>query len=352
MKKFFYTGLVSALVLLQSCGSKSGQTPKTAEQTQKAEPVETLVLGISSIDRDVEYTATLLAWEEIHYAPASPGRIDNIRVEIGQNVKKGELLVEMDRTQLHQAEVQLKTLETDFARIDTLYRAGSIAGQQYDQMRSQLEVLRSNVAFLSGNTRLVAPFNGVVSGKYFESGELYSGAPVAMVGKAAILSIVQIDRLKLTVPVSEKYFPKIKNGMPATVVCDIYPDKRFVGKVFNIYPTVDALSRTFNIEIAIENTDRLLRPGMFSRVTLSLDKEEALLLPANAILKLQGSNDRYLFVEENGTAKRVSVEVGKRFDDKVEVISSQIKAGDKLIVKGQARLLDGMKVEVVKNHTN
>jgi membrane fusion protein (multidrug efflux system) len=252
----------------------------------------------------------------------------------------------MDQTQLHQAEVQLQTLKTDFARIDTLNKTGSIPRQQYDQLKAQLDIAQSNVNFLKENTKLTAPFYGIVSGKYFEAGEMYSGAPIPTIGKSAILSLVQIDRLKILLAVSEKYFPMVNKGMPATVISDIYPDKVFEGKVFNIYPTIDPTSRSFNIEISLDNTGELLRPGMFCRVRLDLDREEAIVLPSIAILKLQGSNDRYLFIEENGIAKRIPVTLGKRYNEFVEVISDELKEGDKLIIRGQARLLDGMRVTV------
>ncbi len=349
MKKIIYLSLALLPLALASCGGKSNKNVAGNSSEGKAEPVETLTLEVHSVARDIEYTATMLAWEEVHYAPASPGRIDKILVDVGQQVQKGQPLVQMDQTQYHQAQVQLKTLELDFARMDTLQKAGSIAQQQYDQLKSQLEVLRSNVAFLAENVKLAAPFNGVVSGKYYQAGELYSGAPAAPIGKAAIISLVQIDKLKLLVPISERYFPMIRKGMDALVSCDIYPGKTFDGKVFNVYPIIDPASRTFNIEISVDNRERLLRPGMFSRISLDLDKDEALLLPASAVLKLQGSNDRYLFIEENGIAKRIAVTINKRVDDLVEVNSPLLKAGDHLIVKGQGRLLDGMKVEVVKN---
>ncbi|GAP43604.1 RND family efflux transporter, MFP subunit [Lentimicrobium saccharophilum] len=338
-----------ALLSVTALACSSGKTEKSAQQdaaSEKVEVVRVTELQVQQVARSVEYSSTLLAYEEIHMAPASPGRIENIAVEVGTRVNKGDLLVQMDRTQLHQAEVQLRTLETDFKRFDTLHKVGSVAQQQYDQMKSQLDIARSNVAFLQENTRLRAPFSGVISGKYFESGEMYSGAPVAPIGKAAIVSLVQIDRLKTLVPVSEKYFPMIRKGMEVNIGVDIYPGETFKGRVFNIYPTIDAASRTFNIEVAVDNPGGKLRPGMFSRVTLDLDREEALLIPAIAVLKMQGSNDRYLFIEKDNVAKRIPVVIGKRYNELVEVESDQLKKGDLVVVSGQARLLDGMKVKV------
>ncbi|MFO7723748.1 MAG: efflux RND transporter periplasmic adaptor subunit [Bacteroidales bacterium] len=347
--KILFTYAFVALTLLSvSCSnSKEKEAKATREAEKKTELVKVMELQLREVARTVEYTSTLQAFEEIHMTPAAPGRIDAIPVEVGSRVTKGALLVQMDRTQLHQAEVQLKNLEADFRRLDTLQKVGSIARQQYDQLKTQYDIAKSNVEFLKQNTRLIAPFSGVISGKYFEAGEMYSGAPNPMTGKAAIVSLVQIDRLKVLVPISEKFFPLIKTGMEAKVVSDIYPDKSFTGKVFRIHPTIDPGSRSFNIEIVITNAGGTLRPGMFTRVSLDLDKVEALLIPANAVLKMQGSNERYLFLEKNGTAKRVSVTMGRRYNDLVEVFADELSKGDRVIVTGQARLLDGATVKVV-----
>ena len=121
----------------------------------------------------------------------------------------------------------------------------------------------------------------------------------------------------------------------------------FEGEIYRIYPTIDPQSRSFTVEVSVSNTKNLLRPGMFSRVSIDIEKTEAIVLPALAVLKMQGSNERYLFIDDNGKAKRIQVTIGDRYDDKVEVISDELKVGDKVIISGQARLLDGMEVQVV-----
>jgi membrane fusion protein, multidrug efflux system len=352
MRRFSVLMSAVMLIILFSCTQgtqKKNETTGTTAAQPKVEIVRTMPLNYGKVSHSVEYAATLLGFEEVHLAPASPGRIEEIYVEAGSRVTKGTVLVQMDKTQLHQAEIQLKTIETDFNRLDTLKKVGSVAQQQYDQLKAQYEIAKNNVAFLTDNTRLKAPFSGVVSGKYFEPGELYSGAPVVSVGKAAILSLVQIDRLKLIAGVSEKYYPQIKNNMTVAIKCDIYPEKSYVGKVFRIYPTIDPTSRSFNVEVALDNRDNKLRPGMFSRVTFDLEEVEAIMLPAEAVLKMQGSNDRYLFIEKDGKAKRISVTVGTRYNDQAEVVSDELKQGDQVIISGQSRLLDGALVKVVND---
>lgn len=323
---------------------------KKAEETTQAskEVVRVLTLGEEEIARSVEYTSTLEPFNEVHLAPSTPGKIEAIRVEIGDRVNKGDVLIQMDDAQLIQSKIQTSNLQADFLRLDTLRMAGSIAQQQYDQLASQYEMARKNVEFLSENTTITAPFSGVISGKYFENGEIYSGSPIATVGKAAIVSLIQIDELKAIVSISEKYFPSVKKGMEAKIKVDVYPDMEFTGKIYNIYPTINPQSRSFDVEVSINNSKNLLRPGMFTRITIDLEKTNALVLPAVAVLKMQGSNVRYLFVNENGKAKRIEVELGNRFDDKVEVISKELKIGDEVVINGQARLLNGMEIEVVE----
>lgn len=346
MKRLIYTALIIAVSLT---GCKQGTNNAPQATSEKAEVVKVIQLNTQKVKHTIEYQATLQPFEEIHLAPASPGRIDLINVEVGDRIKKGELLVQMDRTQLHQAEIQLKNLATDFKRLDTLQKVGSIAQQQYDQIKTQYEVAKSSVEFLTQNTRLTAPFNGIVSGKYFEAGEMYSSVPNTAAGKAAILSLVQIDKLKAVVALAENYYPSIRPGMETTITTDVYPGKTFTGRITLVHPTINSVSRTFEAEITIDNQSGLLRPGMFSRVTLSPGEAEALMLPALAVLKMQGSNERYLFVEKNGVAKRISVTMGQRYNDNVEVLSDDLKQGDNVIISGQARLLDGMKIQVIKN---
>ena len=101
------------------------------------------------------------------------------------------------------------------------------------------------------------------------------------------------------------------------------------------------------MQIKISNAGGVLRPGMFARIGVDFDKINVKVVPYQAVLKLQGSNERYVYVNKNGVAKRVKVQMGKRYDDKIEILSDELKEGDQLVVVGQARLVDGVKVNVV-----
>lgn len=335
------------IALLTGCSSKKNEDAQKQEEVQ-AVPVRVMKLQKTNIAKTIDYTANLEAEEQVFYAPASPGRIEKINVEVGDPIRQGQVLVEMDRTNLHQAEIQLKNTETDYNRAKMLNETQSISKQAYDAAVTQYEVQKSNVEFLKENTKLLAPFNGVVTGKFYENGEMYNGSPVGGTSKASVISIEKINPLKAYVNVTEQYFPVIKAGIDIELKSSIYPNRTFPGKVSIIYPTIDKNSRTFTVEVKIPNNDFTLRPGMFGSINFFIGETETVVAPALAVLKLQGANNRYIFLNDNGKAKRVDVTIGRRFEDQVEIISSQIKEGDELIVAGQARLVDGTPISITE----
>jgi RND family efflux transporter MFP subunit len=136
--------------------------------------------------------------------------------------------------------------------------------------------------------------------------------------------------------------------MQARVTADVYPDREFEGRIFRIHPTINPMSRTFNAEISIPNGNELLRPGMFARVYIDMGEVEAFVVPSNSVLVQEGTNDRFIFVTDGNIASRRLVKLGKRFDDKVEIAEGELKEGDNLVIDGQARLTDGLTVEVSK----
>lgn len=353
--------LILGLMFIASCKPEASDSTAQAGQTKSADAsnkeesvaekvynVKTSKIDIDTLTRSIENTATFDAFEEIHFAPASPGRIDQIYVEIGDKVTKGQKLADMDQTQLKQAKIQFNNAKINLDRIKQLRKTESISEQQLDQVQMAFDVAKSNVEFLEENTVLLSPINGVVTGKYYENGEMYSGAPNTQAGKAALVSLMQIQPLKATVSISESYFPSIRKGMSATIKADTYNDLQFNGKIYRIHPTINAATRTFMVEIITPNKDEKLRPGMFGRVDIKLKSYVAMVVPAIAVQQQEGTNTRFVFLNNNGIAKRVNVKLGKRFNDKLEIISDELKVGDELVVVGQANLMDNYKINVIK----
>ncbi|MCA1756868.1 MAG: efflux RND transporter periplasmic adaptor subunit [Bacteroidales bacterium] len=319
-----------------------------SQETVKAIPVRVMSLEKETIARTIDYTATLQAWEELYIAPASPGRIEEIFVEPGDYVKEGARLFRMDETQLKQTEIQLASMAVDLQRMETLLETGSITQSAYDQLKTSYDVTRASLGFLKENTTMKAPFTGVVTGKYFENGEIYSGAPNTQAGKAAVLTLMQVNPLKALVNVSEQHYPMVSRGMDVEIVSDVYAGSVIKGRVVLVYPVIDPLSRSFRVEVEVPNASGDLKPGMYTRVSMMVGEEETFVVPSNVVLQQEGTNERYLFMEENGVARRINVTIGKRFDEKVEIVSDMLTSGSRIIINGQSRLMDGMKVDVVK----
>ncbi len=331
--------VLAALVLFTGCtGSQETETTVDDVVKVKVSPVVSKV-----ITREITIPTTLIPFKEMDIASSLSARIEEINVEIGSKVNEGDLLVKLDESNFNQALFQNSNYKVDFERMKELNEIGSITPQQFDQSELQLDLSESQISTLERNTYMTAPFSGVISEKNFEEGALYSA-----IG-SAIVKLVQINPLKAVVDFSESYFPQIHKGMELTFTSDIYPDQEFKGEIYRIYPIIDSNSHTFSVEITIDNAEELLRPGMFSKVTTYLQDEEVIVCPSNAILKLQGSNERYAFIDVNGKAKRVTVELGQMLDGEVEVISGDLKAGDKLVVTGQDNLIDGTTITVAND---
>jgi RND family efflux transporter MFP subunit len=352
MKKYMKTvaAILACVLTLSACSSKSTKpatvspVADSVNASKNPVPVKVITLSKTRIARTIDYTSTILPFEEVNMAPSTPGRIEKINVEVGDKVARGDELFLMDRSQLYQLKVQLASLARDISRLDTLLKTGSARQQQYDQMATQYDVMKTSVDFMERNTIMKAPFNGVITGKYFEDGEMYSGAPTTMTGRSAIVTIMQVNPLKVNVSISERYFPLLKKGMRATLTADVYEGEVFTGTVYRVSPTINPATRSFDVELEVPNRNDLLKPGMFVRVSIYMGEEDTFVVPASSVLVQEGTNERYIFIDRDGTAGRVEVTVGKRFDDKLEIISATLREGSRIVNEGQSKLVDGDRI--------
>jgi len=338
MKKIFLYSL--AAMMLVGCNKQSQTTTAATEEQERVEQVRTTVLQPREIERVISVSTNLQGYLTQNVAPSLTGKIEHIYCEVGDPVKAGQDLVRMDQTQYKTTKISLANLEIEKNRIQQLLRTGSATQQQFDQIITQYNSTKEQLDFLQTNTYVKAPFAGVISTKNYEDGELYSGQP--------ILVLTQIDKLKALVAVPEMYFPKFKEGMKLTLTSEIYPEQTFPATVEVVYPTIDAASHTFQVKIVIPNKQNLLRPGMYVTTTIGLGREKAIVAPYQSVEKLVGANDRYVFLNDNGRAKRVAVTLGQRFDQDVELISPEITAGVEMVTTGQHKLVDGVKINVVE----
>ena len=341
MKAFRILGIaLCSMLLMVACGQKKTEAVQAPVADPAAKPVVELAQVVEEPVAQIQvYSATIVGEIKNNIAPATPARISKINVEIGDNVRRGQVLVEMDETTLSQQEMQLKNLETEFNRIDQLYKVGGVSKSEWDNVNLQLEVARKSFQTLKENTRLQSPIDGVVTARNYDNGDLYGGQ--------AILVVQKITPVKITINVAEQYYSKVEKGDEVSIELDAYPGETFTGKVSLIYPTVDAMTHTFPVEINVANADQKLRPGMFARATLNLGTLNHVVVPDLAIEKRSGSGDRFVYVYNNGKVSYTKVELGQRLGDRYELISG-VPSGAQVVITGQAKLSDGKEVEVKK----
>ena len=326
------------LALLMSC---SGEKKDTATETHD-EKVKVKIEQVSAqdVDQIADFTATVEANIKNNIAPQSPVRIEKLFAEVGDHVKEGQLLVKMDANNLKQAKVQLENQEVEFKRIDELYKVGGASKSAWDAQKTQLDISRESFKNLQENTQLLSPISGIITARNYDNGDMYSGGD-------PIFTVEQIRPVKLFVNVSESYFTYVKKGNEVDIKLDVYGDEVFKGKVSLVYPTIDAATRTFPVEIKIANADERVRPGMFARATMNFGTLNHVVAPDQAIVKQSGSGDRYIYVYKNGKVSYQKGELGRRMGNKYEIVSG-VDNGDQVVITGQNRLTNGMEVEIDK----
>lgn len=335
-KHLSYMMAVCAAVLFVACSGKKEATGQAEEETVQLVKVEKVVE--QPIPQVVSYTATVEPYKRNLISSSLPNRIKKIYVEVGDHVKAGQKLVDLDRANLAQQKLQLDNLELEYNRVKELFAVGGASQQQVDQMRTQYETTKTAYENLDENTVLVSPVNGVVTARNFDDGDMASGA---------ILTVMQIQPVKVLVNVSESDFTKVKQGMPVDVNVEVYGDEKFKGKVSLIHPTIDASTRTFVTEINIPNTDNRIRPGMFARVNIDFGNVNRVVVPDRAVIKRSGSGDRFVYVYKDGKVSFNQVQLGRHIDNTYELISG-VESGSQVVTAGHTRLKDGAAVKIAE----
>ncbi len=324
---------------VSACGSKDSSSKDESETTQKPN-VKIQQLYSRDINQNYEFTATVEPVVKNSINPTAPGRIRQIFVEVGDKVVIGQRLAQMDAANLVNSETQIENFKRVYNRVSELFAVGGASQQELDNAKLQLTMAETNLKNLQENTLLISPINGIVAARNYDNGDMYNG-------QQAILTVMQINPVLLKINVSETFFSRVKAGMPVDIKLDVYEGETFSGKVSLIYPTIDERTRTFGVEIKLNNPNSKVRPGMFARVNINFGTINRIVVPDQAIIKQAGSGARFVYLYENGKVSYQQVELGRRIDTTYEIISG-LQDGAQVVVSGQSRLADGVEVEVVQ----
>lgn len=330
----------AAALLMTACGQKDKSTATTGQEAPKAAPVVSVVTAqAEDVDITNTFTSNIEPFATNNIVSQTAGRIVSINAEVGQKVSKGQILAKMDDVNLAKTRMQYINDSTELHRLTELYNIGAVSQADYDMVKLSLNVTKKTYENLAENTYLRSPINGVVTARNYDKGDMYSMAQ-------PIFVVEQIQPVKMLVNVSESLFTQVHEGMEFDITVDAYPGESFKGKVNLLYPTVNAATHTFPVEVICENKDQRLRPGMFARVTATFGTNHHIVIPDVAVVKQQGSGEHFVYVlKPDNTVKYTLVELGKRMGNRYEIISG-INEGDRIVTEGQIRLKDGVNVTV------
>ena len=329
--------LVAAL-LAGGCGSKHENPPE-----QKLPSASVRVTKVEERTRiaSEEIVGTVRAKLRASIEAKVSGRIEQMQVNAGQTVKAGELLAQLDAREIQarreQAAASQTQTERDLQRFATLLQQKTVTQQEYDAVEARQRIAKAALAeaeTMLGYTRVVAPFDGVITRKLADVGDLASPG-------RALLELEDPRLLRIEADVPESFLGKIAMGdkMPLLLPAST---NRVEGVVSEISPAVDAASRTFRVKLDLPPASGL-QAGQFGRVLVPAGQTSALRVPASAVV-LRGQME-LAFVVTDGHAHLRIVKTGKRLGDEIEVVSG-LAAGETIVSGGAVALRDGQPVEV------
>jgi len=338
MKKLNALLIASAAIVLASCGQSQQNTqqttieenPKVTVTTVNAEYVPQLSVYPTTIEADIVN----------NIAPQSASRISKIYVEIGDKVKIGQTLAMMDEVNLEKARLQLVNDSIEFGRIKQLHDIGATSQSDYEAMSLKYDVSQKTYYNLLENTILKSPTEGIVTARNYDEGDMYAMAQPLFV-------VQKINPVKMLINISESKYSQIREGMEVEITTEAYKNEVFKGVIDLIHPTINALTHTFSVEVRYDNKNLALRPGMFARVTVNYGDNFRVVIPDRAVMKQVGSGEQYVYaLNPDGTVTYTVVELGRRMNDKYEVISG-LDDNSRVVVTGQTKLKNGIMVDVV-----
>ena len=364
--------LVLALGLLAGCG---GQDAGEGDEQETGVPVAVAAVELGVLDDASTITGKLEAQESARVVPSGAGgKVARVNVDIGDRVTRGQTLVELENTLqaagvsqaeagVVMAESQLRLAETNYSISAANYERGKLLFQENALAKAQFEsqyelpYIQAQESFEKTapagleqaraglksaqeayqQTLIKSPLSGVVTARGVNPGEMASAA-------MPVLTVVNLDKVVVQANVSENQVNELKPNQEVLVKISAVSGEPLTGVITNIALASDPQTRAYPVKIQIENSEHLLKPGMFAEVQLTREREKSLLVPREAVLV--GVERTTVWVIEDSTAKMREVTVGPS-DGKQIVVTSGLEAEEQVVISGQDNLSDGVAVRVV-----
>lgn len=359
--------LAACALALCACG-------KEKDYAKPPVPVSVAKLSLQKNQQDMVYSANIMPRSQVYLAFKAGGYIEKMLyvrgnvLEAGDMVKTGEVLaglrksdfaekLNMARGLVAEATAMSKKAEADFRRAESLYKAESITRPEYDAARAQSEVTQAKLASANAqlseaqiayqDSDLKSPFDAIVLKRLKEAGDMVApGTPVFV--------LADVSKVKAVFGVPSDVADQLKTGMPISVIIDSMPGRTFLGKISGISGSADVTSRVFDIEVSLDNPNRVLKAGLIASITIKqkASGKNVPAIPVSAVIKPEGGADSYavyVAADENGktVARLKKITPGNFVDNNIE-IKSGLSQDDSVIIDGTDELADGMPVRIVE----
>jgi len=359
-------------ILLIGCG----KSKSTADQVEEKVPVEITTIQLGDVIQSINYNGDIKAEFEVKVFSKIPDRIEKFFVDEGSVVKKGDPIAQITATTIEQAvrqaqagleaaQAQEANLKVEFDRAQRLNSENAISKQQFDATKTQYEAVKAQLEQAKAGLTSIksqlkdatvsAPISGIIGNRYLETGDMANPA-------MPLVTIVQMSRVKITFNATEEDLGKLAVGQKANITVKSYPGRLFEGKVTKISPVLDPFTRMAEIEVMIENSSGVLKPGMYAQVDVIIGIiKNTMVVPRFSAIEsttmenLNGSDqvvkNYYVFVVDNGRAIQKKLDVFY-VNHKSLAVRAGIQIGDKLVITGQNNLRDSMAVTIAKEEGN
>ncbi len=272
--------------------------------------------------------------------------VTRIAFQEGQDVKKGDLLIELDHVEiaadLAVAQASLKKVQSQFARRESLAATRVISESEMEELAAEVDIAKAQVRAAEArlkNAFIKAPFAGTVGLRRISLGDLVGPDTV-------ITTLDDTATIKLEFTVPEAYLDALRTGLPIGATTSIYPDQVFAGTVTQIDSRIDPVTRAVRVVAELPNPDRVIKPGMFLTVDIERDRDSVIMIPEEALMPRQGR--QFVYVVEDGKAVEREVALGVRTPGLAEVREG-LASGAIVITEGAQKVRNGMPVNVISN---
>ncbi len=348
-------------------GQRAGGAGMRAPMTVEIAPTRR-----ETVSEHITVVGNLIGAATVEVVPKVSGRLQNVAVKLGDAVRKGQTLAQVEdreireqvrqaeasfevaRATVRQREADLKFAETALERSRSLFSRNLLPRQtlddaeaRYQAAEAQLDLARAQFnqsqarldesRITLGNTTIASPVDGFVAKRNLDPGGFASQ-------NSPVVSVVDLSTVRMVANLIEKDAKRVHTGTEAAVEVDAYPGERFAGRVARVAPVFDPATRTAEMEIEVPNRSGRLKPGMYARVNLTVGvRENALVVPRNAVVDIEGR--RGVFVPQENRASFRPVETGLQDENRVE-ITSGLNEGARVITTGALALRDGDPIQV------